>query len=62
MYSCHSILERSDLFSEVKLRIRSFCFISPKNDCKSTYKCPNLINDISSKTYRSTESKEVKKL
>ena len=28
MYSCHSILECFNLFSRVKLSIRSFCFIS----------------------------------
>ena len=28
MYSCHSILERYNLFSGVKLSIRSCCFIS----------------------------------
>ena len=28
MYSCHSILECYNLLSEVKLSIRSFCFIS----------------------------------
>ena len=27
MYSCHSILECYNLFSGVKLSIRSFCFI-----------------------------------
>ena len=27
MYSCHSVLERYNLFSGVKLSIRSFCFI-----------------------------------
>ena len=27
MYSCHSILECYDLFSVVKLSIRSFCYI-----------------------------------
>ena len=34
----------------------------PKNDCNFTIRLPNLMNDISNKTYRSTESKEVKKL
>ena len=28
VYSCHSILEHYNLFSGVKLSIRSFCFIS----------------------------------
>ena len=28
MYSCHTILECYNLFSGVKLSIRSFCFIS----------------------------------
>ena len=27
MYSCHSVLESCNLFSGVKLSIRSFCFI-----------------------------------
>ena len=31
MYTCHSILECYNLFSGVKLSIRSFCFIS-KNE------------------------------
>ena len=31
MYSCHSVLECSDLFSGVKLSIRSFCFIQMLN-------------------------------
>ena len=35
---------------------------SPKNDRNSTFSLPNLMNDISTKTYRSIESKEVKKL
>ena len=35
---------------------------SPKNDRKFTYKRPNPINGISSKTYRSTESKDIEKL
>ena len=35
---------------------------SPKNDCNFTLKLPNLMNDISNKTYRCTESKEVKNL
>ena len=37
--------------------IELICIVSPKNYCKSTYRHPNLINDISNKTYRSTESK-----
>ena len=28
MYSCHSVVECYNLFSGVKLSIRSFCFIS----------------------------------
>ena len=33
---------------------------SPKNDCN--FRLPNLVNDISNRSYRSIESKEVKKL
>ena len=33
-----------------------------ENDCNFTFRFPNLLNDISNKTYRSTECKEVKKL
>ena len=34
----------------------------PKNDCSFTFRLPNLMNDMSNKPYRPTESKEVKKL
>ena len=34
MYSSHSILECYDLFSGVKLSIRSFCFIIDRFDKK----------------------------
>ena len=34
----------------------------PKNDCNFTFRVLNLMNDISNKTYISTESKEVRKL
>ena len=37
-------------------------YISEKNDCNDTFRLPDLMNDILNKTYRSTESKEVKKL
>ena len=33
---------------------------SPRKDGDFTYRCPNLTNDASNKTYRSTESKETK--
>ena len=33
-----------------------------ENDCNFTFSIPNLMKDISNKTYRSTESREVKKL